>query len=144
MLYQNISERCFSIFYEKKSTKVDFSPILKSFCFFLITLRSIINLTNDFKSPLLDIKITIAPASKPTYFLFCAHYYTDKEGNIKTNFCNLCSFNASQNEPNDSKKKTFSRLKVINFWLCCKSLWFKYLLMFLSHCNCHPLYYKAL
>ena len=68
----------FNIFFlhsiDKTSTKVDFSPIsckksailhskwtiFKSCCcFFLISLRSIRNLAHDFKSPLLDIEITI-------------------------------------------------------------------------------------
>ena len=61
---------------EKKSTKFDFSPIsckkstilhskwthLKSCCFFLISLRSIINLVHDLKIPLLDIWIIIFQA----------------------------------------------------------------------------------
>ena len=34
--------------------------LLKSCCFFLISLRSIINLAHDFKSPFLDIEITIS------------------------------------------------------------------------------------
>ena len=33
--------------------------LLKSCCFFLISLRSIINLAHDFKSPFLDKEITI-------------------------------------------------------------------------------------
>ena len=34
--------------------------LLKSCCFFLISLRSITNLAHDFKSPFLDIEITIS------------------------------------------------------------------------------------
>ena len=54
---------------EKKSTKVDFSPIscnkknhstLEVDTFKVMLLRSIINLTHDFKSPLLDIEMTIS------------------------------------------------------------------------------------
>ena len=42
--------------------------LLKSCCFFVISLRSIINLAHDFKSPLLDIEITISTlfGKKPT------------------------------------------------------------------------------
>ena len=61
----------FSVLYGKK---VDFSPILckkapfytrygyfkMSCCFFIISLRSIINLAHDFKSPFLDKEITIS------------------------------------------------------------------------------------
>ena len=58
---------------EKKST---FSPYhvkkhpstlemdRNSCCFFLISLRSITNLAHDFKSPFLDIEITIVRADK--------------------------------------------------------------------------------
>ena len=69
---------------EKKSTKVDFSPISckkapfytrnghfkKSCCFFLISLRSITNLAHDFKSPFLDIEITISSEKKPLGMMF--------------------------------------------------------------------------
>ena len=52
------SQLGFSTFYEKK---VDKSTILHSkSCFFLISLRSITNLEHDFKSPFLDIEITIS------------------------------------------------------------------------------------
>ena len=42
--------------------------LLKSFCFFLILLRSITNLTHDFKSPFLDIEITIESQTRQHHF----------------------------------------------------------------------------
>ena len=75
---------------EKKSTKVDFSPIyrvkkstilhskwthLKSCCVFLISLRSIINLAHDFKCPFLDIEITISCALT---LILCVRLFKEK------------------------------------------------------------------
>ena len=68
------TDNSFSILYGKKSRlKSNFPPYrvkstilhskwthLKSCCFFLFSLRSIINLAHDFKCPFLDIELTIS------------------------------------------------------------------------------------
>ena len=45
---------------KKNHSTLEVDTFLKSCCFFLISLRSIINLAHDFKSPLLDIEIIIS------------------------------------------------------------------------------------
>ena len=84
-------KKYFYILWKKNSTKVDFSPIsckkstilhskwtlLKSCCFFLISLRSITNVAHDFQSLFLDIEIIIEVPKHvfSSIILFCKYKY---------------------------------------------------------------------
>ena len=64
-LHSMAKSRLFSHIMLKSTILNSKRALLKSFCFFLILLRSITNLTHDFKSPFLDIEIT-----NPRYFCY--------------------------------------------------------------------------